>query len=171
MRKIKSKDPFPCRSVRMIPAAQISANDYNPNQMDASERRLLVESIARDGLTQPVVVRPAAGNRYIVVDGFHRCSVLTREFGLDEVPCVVVEPAPGEEYGSTVRHNRARGRHRVDLTIELVRRMADEGMELDQIAKQTGMTGDEILRMVQIGGIASAFKDKDFSRAWEWEGK
>ena len=35
------------------------------------------------------------------------------------------------------------------------------------IAKHLGMDADELLRLKQITGLASLFKDKEFSKSWQ----
>lgn len=54
-----------------VKADEVVANDYNPNVMAPGEKKLLKQSLEKDGFTQPVVVSEEK-NHYLVVDGFHR---------------------------------------------------------------------------------------------------
>ena len=68
---------------------------------------------------------------------------------------------------STIRHNRARGSHDVDLMSNIVAELTEMGKTNAWISKHLGMSADEILRLKQITGIAALFKDEEFSKAWE----
>lgn len=158
----------PVSRVEWIPVEQISANDYNPNQVAPPEMRLLELSIQTDGFTQPIVVwRTESG--YEVVDGFHR-HLVGKKLGLSHLPVVVINANRLERedrIASTIRHNRARGKHTIagmsDIVLELSRRNWSE----TKIARELGMEPDEVLRLKQITGLAEIFADKEFSEAWE----
>lgn len=164
----------PVDFIEWVPADGVTANDYNPNSVAPPEMELLHVSIAADGYTQPIVTNVEDGVR-VVVDGFHRNRV-GKEY--DDVrdalhgflPVVQVrEDSQGREdrIASTIRHNRARGKHSVvgmtDIVLELKRRNWSD----NKISKELGMDPDEVLRLSQIGGLAEAFADRDFSLAWD----
>lgn len=163
----------PIYNVMPVPIEKVVANDYNPNKVAPPEMKLLELSIWEDGFTQPVVTyHDAEKDLYIVVDGFHRYRVIKtskrirdRENGL--LPVVVIDKDLGERMASTIRHNRARGTHNVDLMSNIVAELHQMGKSDTWIAKHLGMDADEVLRLKQITGIADLFRDKDFSRAWD----
>lgn len=163
----------PVYNVKAIPIEKIQANNYNPNKVAPPEMKLLELSIWEDGYTQPIVCFYDANiDRYIVVDGFHRFSIMKtckriyeRENGL--MPVVVIEKPLGERMASTIRHNRARGSHDVDLMSNIVAELVEMGKSDNWIAKHLGMSVDELLRLKQITGLAALFKDREFSKSWE----
>ncbi len=163
----------PVYNVKPVPVEKVQANDYNPNKVAPPEMKLLELSIWEDGFTQPIVTYyDAATDKYIVVDGFHRYSILKtskriyeRENGL--LPVVVIDKELGERMASTIRHNRARGSHDIDLMSNIVAEFVEMGKSDAWIAKHLGMELDEILRLKQFGGLAALFADRDYSRAWE----
>ena len=168
--------PFRDEPVDLIlwePAERIEANDYNPNKVAPPEMRLLRLSIERDGFTQPIVVFPN-GSGSEVVDGFHRSRVgrekAIREKLMGYLPVVKIR-ASGEgkkdRMASTIRHNRARGKHVVGEMSDLVRELYKDGWSAETIAEQLGMDADEVLRMRQIQGLAELFAEEEFSEAWE----
>lgn len=165
----------PVYDVKPVPIEKVVANNYNPNKVAPPEMRLLELSIWEDGYTQPVVTyHDAEKDQYIVVDGFHRYQVLKtskriyeRENGL--LPVVVIEKELGDRMASTIRHNRARGTHNVDLMSNIVGELHQMGKSDNWIAKHLGMDADEVLRLKQVTGIADLFKDNEFSRAWDVE--
>lgn len=162
---------FPCLTPIFVPANQVVANDYNPNKVDPEEMRLLQLSISEDGLTQAVVViYDPESDRYIVVDGFHRYLLLTRKFKCSHIPVVVIDKPLAQRMASTVRHNRARGKHTTGLMEGIVRRL--DGWTDSEIARKLGMKAEELLRLKQ-GGIVEFYKHREYSRAWVWveEGK
>ena len=168
---MKSSYLSPVYNVKAIPIEKIQANAYNPNKVAPPEMKLLYLSIKEDGYTQPVVCYYIAEKDiYEVVDGFHRYLVMKtckdiyeREKG--KLP-VAVKPL-GERIASTIRHNRARGSHDVDLMSNIVAELTELGKSNAWISKHLGMSADEVLRLKQITGLAALFKDDEFSRAWE----
>lgn len=165
----------PVYNVVAVPIDKITANDYNPNSVAPPEMALLETSIWEDGYTQPVVtVYDDEKDEYIVVDGFHRFltlknseRILKREQGL--LPCVVLDKAISDRMASTIRHNRARGSHNIELMSNIVSELVEMGKGDRWICKHIGMSADELLRLKQITGLASLFENKDFSEAWDAE--
>ena len=68
---------------------------------------------------------------------------------------------------ATVRHNRARGKHKVESMSEIVVHLKKRKWSDNKIAKHLGMDEDEVLRLRQITGLSEIFKDREFSEAWE----
>ena len=174
---LKEISPFtaePVECVRWVPADKVIANDYNPNSVAPPEMALLHVSIQEDGYTQPIVVWQHDGI-YEVVDGFHRNRVGKEYADIKErihgyLPVVVINNEredKGDRIASTIRHNRARGKHSVDGMSEIVVELKRRNWSDAKIARELGMDQDEVLRLTQITGLAEMFADKDFSRAWE----
>lgn len=163
----------PVYGVRPVPIKKIRANEYNPNRVAPPEMRLLYDSIKEDGYTMPIVCYYNENeDMYEIVDGFHRYTVmlqhpdiLEREHGM--LPVSVIDKPIDERMASTIRHNRARGVHDVDLMGNIVAELHKIGRSDAWLAKHLGMDQDEILRLKQITGLAEAFKDNEFSWAWE----
>lgn len=166
------KEPVDC--VIWVPKDQVRANDYNPNSVAPPEMRLLETSIEQDGYTQPIVSWQTEG-MFEVVDGFHRnrvgkeCSQISeRVHGY--LPLTVINQdrqERGDRMASTIRHNRARGKHSVDSMSEIVIELKRRNRSDEWIAKNLGMDPDEVLRLSQISGLTEMFADKEFSRAWD----
>ena len=162
----------PVYNVRAIPVEKLRANEYNPNKVAPPEMELLYRSIKEDGYTMPIVVyHRKEDDVYEIVDGFHRYSIILkykdiyeRENGL--LPCSVIEKPIGERMASTIRHNRARGSHNIDLMSNIVAELVELGKSDHWISRYLGMSIDEILRLKQVTGIASLFKDQEFSKSW-----
>jgi len=165
----------PVYGVRAVPLEKVKANDYNPNAVAPPEMALLETSIWEDGFTQPIVCYydPEA-DQYIVVDGFHRYRTLReskrifeRERGL--LPVVVIDKDLSDRMASTIRHNRARGSHNIELMSNIVAELVEMGKGDRWICQHIGMSVDELLRLKQITGVAALFANRDFSKSWEAE--
>ncbi len=166
-RKPRKALTFPCLQVKLVPADKVIANDYNPNSVAREEMNLLAISIEEDGVTQALVAYyDEDTDRYVVVDGFHRFIILKEFFKSDVIPVVVIEKDIGERMASTIRHNRARGKHKVELMSVMVERMLGLGWSDGEIAKYLGMEAEEVLRLKQMTGLAGLFKNQPYSRAW-----
>lgn len=167
-----SGEPVDC--VIWVKGSDIVSNDYNPNTVAPPEMELLKVSILEDGYTQPVVTFKDDERRE-VVDGFHRTrvgkecqEVATRIKGY--LPVVTINESQtdkGDRIASTIRHNRARGKHRVEAMSEIVIELKRRNWSDEKIAKNLGMDADEVLRLCQITGMAELFKDADFSKSWD----
>lgn len=179
--KIHSVSPFrdnPVDFVRWVFNESVVANDYNPNKVAPPEMQLLEVSIINDGYTQPIVTFPReeeTGDEVIeVVDGFHRSRVgkeskLVKQRVFGYLPTVAIrkeKQGKNERIASTIRHNRARGKHQVSAMSEIVIELKNRNWNNSRIARELGMDEDEILRLCQISGIENLFSDKDFSKAW-----
>lgn len=80
---------------------------------------------------------------------------------------MVIDRPIGDRIASTIRHNRARGTHDVDLMSNIVAELTEMGKSNAWMSKHLGMNADEILRLKQITGLAALFKDGEFSQSWE----
>ncbi len=165
-------EPVDC--VLWVPCEQVEANDYNPNSVAPPEMKLLQHSVSNDGYTQPIVVW-GKNEHYEVVDGFHRnrvgkeCEDIKKRVH-GHLPVTVINPDrqdKGDRIASTIRHNRARGKHRVDAMSDIVQDLAKRNWSDQKIAKELGMEPDEVLRLKQITGLIELFEDQEFSEAWE----
>lgn len=164
----------PVYSVLAVPLEKVRANAYNPNSVAPPEMKLLELSIWEDGFTMPVVCYYLPEQDvYEIVDGYHRYTVLCtserireREGGL--LPVVVIDKDISNRMASTIRHNRARGSHSIELMSNIVAELVEAGMSDAWILRHIGMDKDELLRLKQITGLAALFKDVQFSPALEW---
>lgn len=162
----------PVYNVISIPVEKIKPNTYNPNTVAPPEMKLLYESIRLDGYTMPIVCYyNKEDDIYVIVDGFHRYRVILehpdiyeREKGL--LPVSLIDKPFDQRMASTIRHNRARGSHDVDLMSNIVKELHELGRSDAWISRHLGMEQDEILRLKQITGLAALFKDIKFGKAW-----
>lgn len=159
----------PAVAPRLVHADRVVANDYNPNTVASPELDLLEQSMRADGITMPIVV-VAQGDDFVIVDGFHRRTVGAKRLGRRYLPCSVISRPLGDRMASTVRHNRARGKHQVDLMASLVRSMVAEGWDDDRVARGLGMSVEELLRLRQMVGAARLLAAPEYGRAWERPG-
>lgn len=173
LHKISPFKTEPVDCVQWIRSDKIEANDYNPNSVAPPEMKLLEHSIASDGYTQPIVAWTKEES-FEVIDGFHRNRVGKESKKIKKrihgyLPVVVVNQereAKGDRIASTIRHNRARGKHKVDAMSDIVLDLKKRNWSDQKIGRELGMDPDEVLRLAQITGLAEMFADKEFSKAW-----
>lgn len=164
-----------CYEVMAIPLEMIQANDYNPNAVATPEMRLLYISIKEDTYTMPtVVIYDDKLGKYVIIDGFHRYSTMLRNKDIYEkndgyLPCVVLKKDINQRMASTVRHNRARGKHSVAGMSNIVFDMLKNGISDTDICDQLGLEPQELVRLKYISGFEKLFKDHEYSKAWESE--
>ena len=163
----------PVYNIIAVPIEKIQANTYNPNHVAPPEMNLLYQSIKEDGYTMPIVCYYLKDeDKYEIVDGYHRYTVMLthkdiydRENGM--LPVSVIDKPLESRMASTIRHNRARGEHSIDLMVNIVTELSEAGMSDAWIMKNIGMDAEELLRLKQLSGLASLFKDKEFSMSWD----
>jgi len=153
----------------------VVANDYNPNKVAPPEMELLEVSIMNDGYTQPIVTwNNREKGKTEVIDGFHRnrvgkeSKIVSKRIKgyLPVVDIRTEQSGKNDRIASTIRHNRARGKHQVDAMSEIVIELKNRNWTNKRIAKQLGMDEEEVLRLCQISGLEALFSDNDFSKAW-----
>lgn len=83
------------------------------------------------------------------------------------LPVSVIDKPLSYRMASTIRHNRARGSHDVDLMSNIIKELHEIGRSDAWISRQLGMDKDEILRLKQITGMAALFKEINFGQAWQ----
>lgn len=165
-----AKEPVDC--IQWVKSESVIANEYNPNKVASPEMALLHKSIQADGYTQPIVTFHSDDvNAEIVVDGFHRNRVGKEKKDIRDrihgyLPVVAIKKDLHERMASTIRHNRARGKHQVELMSEMVIKLVGLGRSKSEIAKELGLTAEELIRLMQQTGIASLFANQPFSRSW-----
>lgn len=176
LHKISPFKSEPVDFVKWVKNTDVHQNDYNPNSVAPPEMELLHHSIKSDGYTQPIVTMPHE-KQFEVIDGFHRhrvgkeCTdIQQRVHGYLPIVSVSSERFDrNDRMAATIRHNRARGKHKVeamsDIVVELKRRFWSD----ERISKELGMEPDEVLRLQQVTGLATLFADREFSEAWEAE--
>lgn len=163
----------PVYNVIAVPIEKVVPNTYNPNSVAPPEMKLLYDSIKEDGYTMPIVCYYVKSqDTYVIVDGFHRYRVMKeypdiyeRENGM--LPVSVIDKSLANRMASTIRHNRARGSHDVDLMSNIIKELHEIGRSDAWISKHLGMDKDEILRLKQITGLAALFRDVKFVQAWQ----
>jgi len=164
----------PVDFVRWVKNTSVHANDYNPNSVAPPEMELLRHSIDKDGYTQPIVSMPHE-DKFEVIDGFHRhrvgkecADIQARVHGY--LPVVQIRGSQedkNDRMAATIRHNRARGEHRVDSMADIVLELKRRFWSDEKVAIELGMEADEVLRLTQVTGLAGLFSDREFSEAWE----
>jgi ParB-like chromosome segregation protein Spo0J len=163
----------PVDRVRWVPIEKVTPNDYNPNSVAGKEMSLLYTSISHDGYTQPVVtIYNAERDLFEIVDGFHRyyiCKtnpdILEANHGM--LPIVVIQKDINDRMASTIRHNRARGKHSVNGMSSMVFNMLDNGWDDSAICNELGMEPEELLRLKHITGFSKLFEDTSYKKAWQ----
>ena len=177
---VHAKSPFrqePVDFVEWVKNTNVYANDYNPNSVAPPEMELLRVSIEADGYTQPIVTMPDGDGMREVIDGFHRhrvgkdcVDIQSRIHGY--LPTVRINESrydKADRMAATIRHNRARGKHKVDAMSDIVIELKRRNWSDNKIATNLGMEPDEVLRLCQISGLSELFSDQEFSKSWDVE--
>jgi ParB-like chromosome segregation protein Spo0J len=173
LHKISPTKSQPVDNIRWIPIERVHANDYNPNSVAKNEMRLLHTSIKHDGYTQPVVtVYDEENDRYVIVDGFHRYTTMRLNQDIRDttgglLPIVVIDKPINDRMASTVRHNRARGKHSITGMASMVFSMLENGWLDGAICNELGLEADELVRLKHVTGFSKLFENVEYRKSWE----
>ena len=171
--KIKTKKGeinLPCFDVKLVAIDSVVANTYNPNHVSPHNMDLLETSILDNGFCYPIVTTwDPDQEKYVIIDGWHRYFEFRDRLGAREIPIIDLQLTAAQRMAATVQFNRARGVHQVELMADLVKSLADQGMELTGIAKKLGMPDEEVFRLLQVYGFSELYKNQAYSRAWVME--
>jgi len=172
----------PVDMVEWIDRDLLTPNDYNPNTQATPQQALLRISILEDGWTQPIVAYRGEDGEAVIVDGEHRWrasgDAKVRKLTNGKVPVVWLVADENHRIMSTVRHNRARGKHIVVPMEELVVRLIEQGVPKDEIMARLQMEGEEVDRlsggvtMPNVGSEAVSPAERsgevgEFSNGWQ----
>ncbi len=157
----------PVGVVQWIHIDRVQANDYNPNSVANQEMKLLHTSISEDGYTQPVV-SIQDDEKYVIVDGFHRYTVMRKYADVRDttggyLPLVVIDKPIADRIASTVRHNRARGKHSVNGMSSLVFQMLMAGETDETICNKIGLEPEELARLKHVTGYSKLYANVEYS--------
>jgi ParB-like chromosome segregation protein Spo0J len=166
-------EKHPVDHVRWVHVDRVRANDYNPNSVAKTEMQLLATSIRHDGFTQPVVTfHDQSTDMYEIVDGFHRyfcCKTFKDIYDSTGgyIPIVVIDKPINDRMASTIRHNRARGKHSVDGMSSMVFALLQNGWGDEEICNELGMSPEEVIRLKHVTGFSKLFADAEYRKAWK----
>jgi hypothetical protein len=170
---IKSKKgniKLPVMCPILVPKELVVANNYNPNNVAKNNMELLEQSIIDNGFCFAIVtVWDFELEKFVIVDGFHRDTILNIWLECEQIPIIILEQDMAQRMSATIQFNRARGVHSVELMGDLIQGLVNQGMEDEEISKHLGMEMEEVFRLKQITGIAEMFKNQTYSKSWEME--
>lgn len=160
---------MPCLHTKLVSIKDISPNGYNPNRVAENELKLLLKSIRTDGLTMPIVCIETDG-KYVVVDGYHRYFLMSRSEELLKknngyVAVCVIKGT--DVIGSTIRHNKARGKHLVERDTFCIQQLAEQGKSIDEISRAIGFEPDRIKKYLGIYNPKYLFADKEYTKKYK----
>ena len=171
--EIKSKKgniKLPVMCPILVPRDLVVANNYNPNNVAKNNMELLQQSILDNGFCFAIItVWDPELEKFVIVDGFHRDTILNMWLECEQIPILVLEHDMAQRMSATIQFNRARGVHSVELMGDLVQSLIGQGQTDEEISKHLGMEMEEVFRLKQIKGIAELFKNQTYSKSWEME--
>lgn len=156
-------EEMPVARVQLIHISRVQANDYNPNAVAADEMRLLHTSISSDGYTMPIVaIWDETIDKAVIVDGFHRYTTMRMFQDIADrnggyLPVSIIEKSIEDRIASTVRHNRARGKHSVAGMGTLVFQMLEQGEDDATVCAKLGLDAEELMRLKHVTGYSKLY--------------
>lgn len=152
--------------VVQIPVEKLRPNPWNPNRMPEEMYHKLREYLRREGLVEPIVVRPKAEG-YEILGGYHRWRICKDDLGYDAVPCAVVNLDDRRAKILSVNLNELKGQSVPDLLARLIHDLSRE-LTLDDLSTQLPYSAaelDDVLEVLKIPDGLKAYLDAEVERA------
>lgn len=160
---------YPVMETKMVKYEDVKANNYNPNSVPEDKMKLLKQSIIDNGFLFPIItIYDHDLEKYVIVDGFHRYTVLG-QLKQKEIPIIVLEHDIQQRMYTTVQMNKAKGVHQVDLDADIIKTLIENGEDEEEISKHLGIDIETIHRYKNLTGIISLFENVEYSKSWEME--
>lgn len=134
-----------------IPLDQIDENPYQTRRtFDQEALKELAESIQSSGLAQPVVVRPGANGRYVLVLGERRCRA-SKLAGKTSVPAIVRQLGNEQAAEMTIVENLQRQDLNCLEQAQAFARLSREfNLTQEQIGKRTGTARESVANYMRL---------------------
>jgi ParB family chromosome partitioning protein len=141
----------PVDGVMQLNLDQIAENPYQTRrQFDEAALAELAESIKATGVVQPVVVRPGADGRYILILGERRCRA-SRLAGKTTVPAIIRRVSDEHAAEMTVVENLQRQDLNCLEQAEAYARLSrDFGLTQEEIGKRVGVSRESVSNYTRI---------------------
>ena len=137
--------------VQPIPLDRIDENPYQTRRsFDPAALEELAESIKASGLAQPVVVRPGANSRYVLVLGERRCRA-AKLAGKTSVPAIVRQLGNEQAAEMTIVENLQRQDLNCLEQAEAFARLSREfNLTQEQIGQRTGVSRESVANYIRL---------------------
>jgi ParB family chromosome partitioning protein len=137
--------------VQRLPIEQVAPNPNQPRRdFDAAALLELTQSVERDGIIQPIIVRRTAPKNYQIIAGERRWRA-AKAAGLTEVP-VIVRTADDQQVLelAIIENIQREDLNPIELAIAFQRMAAELGLSHDQIGQKTGKERTTITNAVRL---------------------
>jgi ParB/RepB/Spo0J family partition protein len=151
-------------NVQELLVDSLKPNPWNPNRMSQQMRHKLKEYIKKEGLVEPIVVRPQQ-DFYEILGGYHRWCI-ARELGYATIPCVVIELDDRRARILSINLNEMKGQSLPNLLAELVHDLSRE-VTLEDLETQLPYSINELkdaLELLKIPDGLEAYLDEEAAK-------
>jgi len=148
-----------------VEVGRLEPNPWNPNRMSDEMYHKLKAYIKREGLVEPIVVRPK-DEGYEILGGFHRWKI-AKELGYETVPCAVVDLDDRRAKILSINLNEMKGQSVSALLSELVHDLSQE-LTLEDLETQLPYSEADLkdaLEIMKIPDGLEAYLDAEVKKA------
>ncbi len=148
--EIDAQDPFSDR-VSAVPLDKIERGRYQPRRdFDPDSLRELADSIAAQGVIQPIVVRPLGDGRFEIIAGERRWRA-SQQAGLSEIPVVVRDVDEQAAIAIALIENIQRDDlNPLEEATALQRLLGEFGLTHQQVAEAVGKSRTTVTNLLRL---------------------
>ena len=145
--------------LRDLPVDLIQRGKYQPRRdMDPQALEELAQSIKAQGVMQPIVVRPIAGERYEIIAGERRWRA-TQQAGLDSIPAVIREvPDEAAIAMALIENIQREDLNPIEEAIALQRLQQEFELTQQQVADAVGKSRVTITNLLRLMSLPDDVK-------------
>jgi len=143
--------------VVQIPVEKLRPNPWNVNRMPLDLYNKLRAYLEREGMIEPLVVRPQ-GDSFQIIGGEHRFRICKNNLKYTSVPCVVVDLDDRRAKILSINLNELKGQSVPDLLAQLVHDLSKE-LTLEDLETQLPYSKTELADVLEILKVPDGLKE------------
>lgn len=129
-----------------INANKINKNDWNPNFVPKKIMDSIVDDIRQNGFIGSIIVQrhnKKMNRDYVIINGEHRYEALTKVFGMENIPCTILDCNDKTAKVLSIRLNREHGELAPDRLAALLQDLSVED-EFENLREMTAIEDQEL---------------------------
>jgi ParB family chromosome partitioning protein len=148
-------------SLQNLPVEFLRPGQYQPRRdLNPEALKELADSIAAQGVMQPIIVRPIADNKYEIIAGERRWRA-TQQAGLDSIPSIVREVTDEATIAMALIENIQReDLNAMEESLALIRLQDEFSLTQQQVADAVGKSRSAVTNLMRLASLEKAVQEQ-----------
>lgn len=148
-------------ALQQLPVEFLQRGQYQPRRdLNPEALQELANSIAAQGVMQPIVVRPVGDNRYEIIAGERRWRA-TQQAGLDSIPAIVRNVSDQATIAMALIENIQReDLNAMEESLALLRLQDEFSLTQQQVADAVGKSRSAVTNLMRLASLEQAVQQQ-----------